>query len=130
MLEESDGVKIAKQKMEGKMSFICKEHKTGGCPFWDNGKASKRCVELGCLDVEEIWDLRKCKCGEKPELYGEGTARQYFEEKVIGRQPMMWSNFYGYVVECPECGAITRHIRTPEMAVKAWNEEALYYKGD
>lgn len=115
------------------MSFICKEHKEQGCPYWDNGKATERCVkQLHCLDAVEIWDFRKCKCGteEKPRLYGEGFARQYLTERVLVREPIRFSQFDGYVVECENCLAVTRHYAKPEDAVDAWNKEALYWDGE
>lgn len=77
------------------------------------------------------FNFRICSCGEedKPFLYGEGMAKQYVE--ADGRRSRLcFSDFDGYVVECPACGAITRHYNIVEKAVEAWNKEDLEYAGE
>lgn len=60
----------------------------------------------------------KCKCGGKPVLYEEGMARKVYEDEN-------WTTYFsesdGFVVECMECGAITRHYSDAERAIDAWN---------
>lgn len=93
------------------MAFLCKAPRDCGCTLWDNGKACEICVENECLDLVETYNFKKCDCGseEPPSLYGEGVARQYVEHKE-DFEPICWSQFDGYVVECRDCDAITEYF--------------------
>lgn len=74
--------------------------------------------------------IKPCNCGDigRPYLYGEGYARQ----EIAGPGTMSeiyFTEFDGYVVECPKCGQRTCHMETPDKAVDAWNEDFLYVDG-
>lgn len=75
--------------------------------------------------------FRRCSCGDEdnPFLYGEGMAKQYIREDN-SKSNLCFCDFDGYVVECPACGAITRHYNIVEKAVEAWNREELEYAGE
>ena len=112
------------------MSYHCKAPRDCGCTLWDFGKVNPICIEEDCLDLVETYDFRTCDCGtkDKPVLYGEGVARVYVEAKGEESCPY-FRDFDGYVVECDECGAVTRCYGTPEKAVEAWNNKNLVYAG-
>ena len=64
------------------------------------------------------------KCGEfKPIAYAEGVAKKVFDED--GSSIMYFTEVDGYVVECPECGARTKHQQTLHDAVGEWNARLL-----
>jgi len=79
---------------------------------------SFRACDCGCVDEEEA-----------PELYEEGIARVYYKDLSDERPLVSFGESDGYVVECPHCGAITKHYARKEMAVEAWNKHDLYYIG-
>lgn len=60
-----------------------------------------------------------CKCGGKPCVFGEGLAREDYNET---NKEFYFTDFYGYCVECDECGEGVYDFRAPERAIEAWNE--------
>ena len=113
------------------MGYHCTAGEECTCPIWDHGKIKKVCIEKKCRYLSALYNFRICNCGtrENPLLYGQGIAKQYINENGE-KTDMCFSDFDGYVVECSECGAITRFARTPEKAVELWNKEDLEYAGE
>ena len=104
------------------MSFRCDAPRDCGCLHWNRGQASEFCLAASCEYLVQSYNIRKCSCGSStlPALFGEGQARQPIKEKNIAH-PIMWNQFMGYVVECPNCLVRTPYCSAPEEAVRLWN---------
>lgn len=104
------------------MSFRCSAPIDCSCLNWNHGQIRAACFPTKCKYLVKSYKMKHCNCGAKnsPLLYGEGTARQYIND-TANQGPLAWSEFSGYVVECPDCKVKTPFCQSPEEAVRLWN---------
>lgn len=66
--------------------------------------------------------IKPCKCGDisRPILHGDGFARQDVAGPGILSE-LYFTTFFGYVVECENCGLSTKRFPSSDEAIDAWN---------
>lgn len=76
------------------------------------------------------FDLRKCRCGSVDlNVYCTGEVKQYFSCVTGKAEQSFFTSFDGYVVECDECGSVTRYQPSIDEAIEKWNNGTLAYDG-
>ncbi len=77
----------------------------------------------GIIGLFEGIRIKRCSCGGDAMLYREGNAKEIFDFDADDYGEICFTEQCSYGVECAECIKEAYGYRTPEEAIKFWNEK-------